>query len=73
MHSLIRRITNQNILGRFLLQLRVQMKTSLEVMTMNATYEVRTRHIVDFHRNAITHKLLGRIFIKIHDNTLKYL
>jgi len=28
-------------------------------MNMNATYEVRLQHIVDFHRNAITHKLLG--------------
>jgi len=24
---------------------------------MNATYEVRSQHFVDFHRNAITHKL----------------
>jgi len=29
------------------------MKTSLEVMNMNATYEVRSQHIVDFQRNAI--------------------
>jgi len=36
-------------------------------MNMNATYKVRSQHIVDFHRNAITHKLLCRIFIKIHD------
>ena len=52
---LIRRITNQNILGRsrFLLQLQVQMKTSLEAMNMNATYEIRSQHIVDFQRNAI--------------------
>jgi len=49
------------------------MKTSLEVMNMNATYEVRSQHIVDFHRNAITRKLRGRIFIKIHYKTLKYL
>jgi len=44
---------------------------------MNATYEVRSQHFVDFHRNAITHKLLGRTFIKIHYKihykTLKYL
>jgi len=50
---LIRRITNQNILGRFLLQLQVKMKTSLKVMNMNATYEVRSQHIVDFQRNAM--------------------
>jgi len=49
---LIQRITNQNILGRFLLQLQVQMKTSLEVINMNATY-VRSQHIVDFQRNAM--------------------
>ena len=49
---LIRRITNQNILG-FLLQLQVQMKTSLEVMNMNTTYEVRSEHSVDFQRNAM--------------------
>jgi len=38
------------MLVRFLLQL--QMKTSLEVINMNATYEVRSQHIVDFQRNA---------------------
>ena len=42
-----------NILGGFLLQLQVQMKTRLEVMNMHSTYEVRSRHIVDFQRNAI--------------------
>jgi len=36
------------MLGRYLLQLQVQMKTSLEVMNMNATYEIRSQHIVDF-------------------------
>jgi len=55
------------------------MKTSLEAMNMNATYEVRSQHIVDFqtqfHCNEkiyITHTLLGRIFIKIHYKALKY-
>jgi len=42
-------------------------------MNMNATYEDRSQHIVDFQRNAITHKLLGGIFIKIHTKTLRYL
>jgi len=41
------------MLGRFLLQLQVQMKASLEVMNMNATYEIRLQHIVDFQKNAI--------------------
>jgi len=41
------------MLGILLLQLQVQMKISLEVMNMNATYEVRSQHIVDFQRNAI--------------------
>ena len=41
------------MLGILLLQLQVQMKISLEVMNMNATYEVRYQHIVDFQRNAI--------------------
>ena len=80
---LIRRITikisfklNTCMLGRFLLQL--QMKTSLEVMNMNATYFVKSQHSHCWFlkkRNAIvirrsilsiTHKLIGRIFIKIH-------
>ena len=44
--------------SRFLLQLQVQMKTSLDVMNMNhlVTYvsnEVRSQHIVDFQRNAM--------------------
>ena len=30
------------------------MKTSLEVMNMNATYEVRSKHSVDFQRNAMS-------------------
>jgi len=41
------------MLGRFLLQLEVQMKTGVEVMNMNDTYEVKSQHIVDFQRNAI--------------------
>jgi len=41
------------MLVRFLLQLQVQIKTSFEVMNTNATYEVRSQHIVDFQRNAI--------------------
>jgi len=61
-------------LGRFLLPLlKVQMNTSCEVLNINATYKVRSQHIVDFHRNAITQILLGRIFIKIHYKALKYL
>jgi len=30
------------------------MKTSLEVMNMHATYEVRSQHIVDFHKRNYT-------------------
>ena len=45
------------MLGRFLLQLQVQMKTSLEVMNMNATYEIRSQHIVDFQKK-VTIKVL---------------
>ena len=44
------------MLGRFQLQLQVQMKTSLEVINMNATYEIRSQHIVEFQRNAISLK-----------------
>jgi len=69
------------MLGRFLLQLQVQIKTSLEVMNMNATYKVRSQHIDDFQkRNSIvikkiyiTHAPLGSIFFKIHYKTLNYL
>jgi len=50
-NNLIIRKTNQNMVGRFLLQ--DQMKTSLEVINMNATYKVISQHIVDFQRNAI--------------------
>ena len=70
--NLIRRITNQNILGRFLLQL--QMKTSLEVMNMNATYEIRSQHIVDLKkRNSI---VIRRSILYIHflvEFSLKYI
>ena len=58
------------------------MKTILEVMNMNATYEVRSQHSVDFQRSvivirrsilSIAHKLIGRMFIIIHYKTLKSL
>ena len=60
---------------------RFQMNTSLEVMNMNATYEITSKHIVDFQKTQfhgnkkiyIIHTLLGRIFFKIHYKTLKYL
>ena len=50
------------------------MKTSLEVMNMDATYEIRSQHIVDFKKTQfhcnkmiyIIHTLLGRTVIKIH-------
>jgi len=29
------------------------MKTSLEVMNLNAPYEVRSKHIVEFQKNAM--------------------
>jgi len=71
------------MLGIFLLQLQVQMKTSLEVMNfnMNATYEIRSQHIVDIQKTQfycnkkiyVIHTLFGRIFFKIHYKTLKYL
>jgi len=51
------------MLGRFLLQ--VQMKTSLEVMNMNAIYEDRSHCILHIH-------FYRRIFVKIHYKTLKY-
>jgi len=55
-HSETKRVWyDQNILGRFLIQLQVQMKTSLEVMYMNATYEVRSQFIVDYQRNKVNH------------------
>ena len=62
------------MLGRFLLYLKL--KTSLEVMNMNATYEVRSHHIVvrlSKKRNSIA---IRRSILHINflvEFTLKYI
>ena len=63
------------MLGRFLLQLQVQMKTSLEIMNMNATYEIRSQHTVDFQNKAIS-IVIRRSILYIHflvEFSLKYI
>jgi len=68
---LIRGITNQNMFGRFLLQ--VQMKTSLEVLNMNHWMPLTLSMITAHCWFSKIRNFIEISSIKIHCKTLKYL